>query len=82
MATGIRAAIVERLALSDEEDLGVLRVILNQRVMRPAYQRALMAKGAMRHDLDGNPVAPVSDEHRAKAKATYAALTAAKQKGC
>ena len=33
------------------------------------YLFALSADGAMRHDLDGLPVAPVSDEHRKRAVA-------------
>ena len=31
------------------------------------YLRALAREGAKRHDLDGNPLGPVSDAHRARA---------------
>lgn len=35
---------------------------------RPAYQRALAAPDSMRHTLEGVPVEPVSDDHRAYAQ--------------
>jgi hypothetical protein len=38
----------------------------------PLYLRALARPGSMRHDIDGNPVDAVSDEHRAEAMARLA----------
>jgi sRNA-binding protein len=78
MAIGIRAEIIRRLELDDDRDLAALRAVLSQAVARPAYQTALAAEGAMRFDLDGNPVELVNDEHRARAQR---ALEKMKQKG-
>lgn len=40
------------------------------------YLHAMCADGAMRHDLDGNPTEPISDEHRDGARAALAELAA------
>ena len=38
---------------------------------RPSYQRGLIAEGAVRLDLDGNPAGEVTPEERVQAAATY-----------
>jgi hypothetical protein len=68
MMCGIRAEIIRRLELDDDRDLAALRSILRQAVARPGYQKALAAEGAMRLDLDDEPVEQVSGEHRARAQ--------------
>lgn len=68
-AIGINTEIIRRLELVDIQDLRALGVILHFTVTHPRYLRALAAEGAMRHDLDGNPVEPVSAEHRELAQA-------------
>ena len=68
-AIGINTEIIRRLELLDIQDLRALGVILHFTVTHPRYLRALAAEGAMRHDLDGNPVEPVSAEHRELAQA-------------
>jgi ProQ/FINO family len=44
-----------------------LRVLLGQHVARYPYQRALSREGAVRLDLDGNPVGAVTEEQRERA---------------
>jgi sRNA-binding protein len=65
---GIREELIRRLSIDDEQDLVALRLILHQVVTRPAYQAALAVEGAMRCDLDGNSIEPISDLHRARAQ--------------
>jgi hypothetical protein len=74
LAIGINDEIVRRLELTDVQDLRALGAILHQTVTRHGYLRALGTEGAMRHDLDGNPVEPVSEEHRELAQATLEKL--------
>jgi sRNA-binding protein len=56
------------------EELGVpseaVAHVIRGYTRHPAYLRALARPGAMRHDLTGQPVEPVSEEH-----ARYAALS-------
>jgi sRNA-binding protein len=48
---------------------GALKAALAGRTRRPAYLKALAAPGAHRVDLAGNPIGPVTGEHRAHAAA-------------
>jgi hypothetical protein len=41
----------------------ILGDTLRRYVQSPRYRAALAAPGAWRHDLDGNPVSPVSEDH-------------------
>jgi sRNA-binding protein len=52
-----------------------LRRALAVHTGRSAYLRALAAEGAMRVNLDGHEVEPVSAEHRAQAAATINTIT-------
>ena len=47
----------------------MLRRLLAHLTACPLYLHALARSDSMRHDIDGNPVEPVSDEHRAEALA-------------
>ncbi len=44
-----------------------IRRWMNWYTDKPSYLRALQAPDAMRHDLDGNPVDPVTDAHKRNA---------------
>lgn len=74
LMVGIHQAIIDRLGLDSVQDRIALRVVLHNHTQWRAYQLALAAEGAMRHGLDGNPVEPVSDEHRAQAQDTLEKL--------
>jgi sRNA-binding protein len=74
MAIGIYTAIVERLGLTDKDDLAALGIVLRNVVRAEPYLRALITAGAMRHGIDGEAVEAVSDAHREQAKAALAAL--------
>jgi ProP effector len=75
MAIGIHRTIVERLGL-DQKDARSVGRLLRRHVQRPSYQRGLIAEGAVRLDLDGNPAGEVTPEERAQAAATYEQLRA------
>jgi hypothetical protein len=45
-----------------------LRVILHNVTQRRVYHQVLATEGNMRHNLAGEPVEPVSPEHRAAAR--------------
>jgi hypothetical protein len=58
-------------------DPGKCRPVTIQRLLAhltacPLYLKALARPDSMRHDIDGNPIEPVSDEHRADAMARLA----------
>jgi sRNA-binding protein len=55
--------IVERLRL-DPEGQSDLRAILAAHVHRVAYQKRLVAEGAVRLDVDGMPAGEVTEEQR------------------
>ena len=74
LAIGIDAEIARRLDLADEQDLRALRVVLGKATGRKAYLKAMSAEGAMRHDLDGAAVEPVSPDHRERAQAVLEKL--------
>ena len=71
---GIDRVLIERLGLAGDKDLRLLKVAMRPTVRRRAYLLALGAEGAMRHDLDGEPVEAVSAEHRNGARAWLAKL--------
>ncbi len=52
---------------------------LNVLTRRPSYQRALAAPDSMRHTLEGVPVEPVSEDHRAFAQTQLDAIHAKRQ---
>jgi ProP effector len=54
--------------LPNGEGHGVLGQVLRRYTRAWEYMAALAAPDAMRHDLAGNPVEPVADEHKAHAK--------------
>lgn len=64
---GINRALLARL---DRERCTVrtLRRLVGRLVRSRLYLEALARPGATRHDLDGQPVEPVSDEHQAHAQ--------------
>ena len=66
LAIGIDQAIIQHLGL-DATGVLDLRVLLGQHVARYPYQRALSREGAVRLDLDGNPVGAVTEEQRERA---------------
>ncbi|MFG6082055.1 ProQ/FINO family protein [Paracoccus litorisediminis] len=71
LALGISPLLLERV--TEGQHVNLRRCIRHYTSSLP-YLDALTAEGAMRHDVEGNPVEPVSDEHRAfgreQAKAT------------
>ena len=71
---GIDRVLIERLGLVDAEDLRLLKVTMRTHVRRKSYLLALAAEGAQRHNLAGEPVEFVSDEHRDGARAWLAKL--------
>jgi ProP effector len=68
LAIGSDTEIARRLDLTDQSDRKALSIVLGKATGRKSYLRALAAENAMRHDLDGNPVEPVSDDHRQHAQ--------------
>jgi sRNA-binding protein len=68
LALGIHEAIVAELGLDPVQRRKMRRVIATW-CKTTRYLRALAKPGAMRHDIAGNPVAPVADDHRAGAAA-------------
>ena len=67
LAVGVHDVLVERLGL-DVEGGRDLRSILCLHVGRYAYHKALIAEGAVRRDLEGNPVGELTAEQRAFAE--------------
>jgi sRNA-binding protein len=76
LALGISRAIDARLTAKDGESKSVARHRVKGWISRytrsAGYLLALAQPGAMRHDVDGVPVEPVSDEHQAVAQAQWA----------
>jgi sRNA-binding protein len=69
------------LALGVYDDLAARHPDVDTRALRrvlvwwthsPVYRRALAREGSVRHGLDGTPCGPVSEEHRAQARAALA----------
>jgi sRNA-binding protein len=68
LAIGTRQLLIERMgAAATTSRRNKVSRLLRAYCRSARYLRAMAAPGAMRHDLDGNPVEPVSDEHRANA---------------
>src|SRR5262245_35772865 len=65
LAIGISDHLIAELALDPATVHNALRLY----VRRKSYQRALVAPGAMRVDLTGQPTEPVTPEHQAAARA-------------
>lgn len=65
MAVGIAKGILDTAA---PEDQGEIRRAFRRMSRSGRYIKALIADGAMRHGLDGLPIEPVSDAHRAHAE--------------
>src|SRR3954468_22945762 len=59
---GVRADLAA--LLPDGEAHEVLSQVLRRYTRGREYVTALAAPDALRHDLDGNPVEPVADEHK------------------
>ena len=70
-AAGLAARLIE--AGVDADEL-LVRATLAHHVRRPGYLERMAAPDSMRHDLDGNPVEPVSARHRDHAAATRKAM--------
>ena len=75
---GIRDAFMACYPGADERRVGRLFARL---CGRDGYLRALAREGARRHDLDGTPLGPVSDAHRARAAQRLEARRAKGAKG-
>ena len=65
LALGTGKAIRAALGLTHNRNKRLMRCLIYRR----PYQAALAAKDAQRHDLNGKPVEPVSEEHRTNAQA-------------
>ncbi|MGA0615618.1 ProQ/FINO family protein [Paracoccus sp. KR1-242] len=65
LALGLGQALLERV---EDSQHSYLRGCLRRYTGSLPYLDALLAEGAMRHDLNGLPVEPVSDEHRERAR--------------
>jgi hypothetical protein len=63
MAIGTRDVLVERLGLDPEGQVD-LKAVIGAHVHRVAYQKALMAEGAVRIDVDGMPAGEVTPDQR------------------
>ncbi|UEM08229.1 ProQ/FINO family protein (plasmid) [Skermanella rosea] len=76
MVLGIISQLHERVVSPEGMRKGDAHSMLSQAVKHYArsalYKAALAAPGAWRHDLDGNPVEPVSQEHADLARTTPA----------
>jgi sRNA-binding protein len=72
LALSTRKALNERLAIPDGQTVTDVRRLVGQVLHRyttsAPYLLSLCRPGAERHNLDGNPVQPVSEEHRAAAQ--------------
>lgn len=64
LALGTGKAVRAALGLTHKRSKRLMARLIH---CRP-YQAALAAKDAQRHDLNGKPVEPVSEEHRANAQ--------------
>lgn len=67
LALGIHQALMQSVPLGERQPIHSALWRLTKKSRR--YLEALCAEGAMRHDLDGNIVEPVSDHHRQVARA-------------
>ena len=85
LALGISRAIEARLTAKDGESKRIARHRIKGWISRythsAGYLVALAQPGAMRHDVDGMPVEPVSEEHQAIAQAQLAERRKVKRQG-
>lgn len=63
-AIGTDKALNGLLITPDDDGKKMVKTIVMRHCRSTQYAAALAPDGAMRHDLDGNPVEPVPDEHR------------------
>jgi hypothetical protein len=77
LALGVQCELRHRLGrvliercptLNRVERLKRIRTVLQRHTALPAYLEAVAATGSLRHDLDGKPIEPVTDEHREYAR--------------
>lgn len=73
MCLGVRRLVVERIELGKRGKVGGALWLLGQ---SRRYLQACAAPGAMRHDLEGNIVGPVSKAHQAHARAELERMAA------
>jgi hypothetical protein len=71
LAIGITRTIVDHPSRPDGVSRTAIAGALQYHVQGRLYLKALASDGAMRHSLEGEPVAPVSDEDRANARERY-----------
>jgi sRNA-binding protein len=76
LAIGTKQALRARLVVPDgmtqEQVLRAINAVVRTYVRSPGYLLAMAQPDSQRHDLDGNPVEPVSDQHHQDAKAGFA----------
>lgn len=77
LAVGIHTAVMKRTGWPLKE----VRKILGKHCCSFAYLKAVARKHGERHDLDGNPVGPVSDEDRQYASERLAARVRSSKQG-
>jgi sRNA-binding protein len=68
----LRARMVVLDGMTEEQVLRAINAVVRTYVRSPGYLLAMAQPDSQRHDLDGNPVEPVSDQHRQDAKAGFA----------
>jgi sRNA-binding protein len=64
LAIGTDRALAALLVSPDDDGKKLIKTIVMRHCQSVQYATAMSRDGAMRHDLDGNPVEPVPDEHR------------------
>ncbi|WP_082660536.1 ProQ/FINO family protein [Aureimonas ureilytica] len=77
-AIGISAEIEARIKPGDSMD--DLKIAIRKYVRHRTYLLAMGQPNSTRHDIDGNPVEPVSEENRQTAITTYTRIQAANEK--
>lgn len=60
--------------LNRAERIKRIRAVLQRHTALPAYLEAVAVPGSLRHDLDGKPIEPVTEEHREYARAKLVEL--------
>jgi sRNA-binding protein len=67
----LRARLVVPDGMTQDEVLRAINATVRAYVRSPGYLLAMSQPDSQRHDLDGNPVEPVSDQHRRDAQAGF-----------
>ncbi|CAK0764390.1 hypothetical protein CCP2SC5_340007 [Azospirillaceae bacterium] len=75
LANGTSRALGMLLVIQDESSLNLVKTIMRRYCVTPQYAEAMLQKGAMRYDLDGNPVGPVSDVNKTRTGETRQTLS-------